>query len=131
MFCPSVPRREKSEEEVQTSMITFGQVYQCDMLGLLPVAARSNKPAVVKAPPTKPDRRKVNVGNPRVSTGTRGVRRWVTVTFVIGEFKGDEGRVARDRAMLCDAVVEASSYVKVVPGYKVVVLVAVGWRSST
>jgi hypothetical protein len=121
MFCPSVPRREKSEEVldvVQTSVVSFGQGYQRDMLGLRPVAARSNKPGVVKAPPTKPARRKATTGKPRESSGTRGVRKWVTVTFVIGELKGAEGRIARDRAMLCEVVVEANSYVKEVPGYK-------------
>jgi hypothetical protein len=103
---------------VQTSIASFGQGYQRDMFGLLPVAARSNTPGVVQAPPTKPDRRKATVGKPRASTSTRGVRKWVTVTSVIGELKGDEGRIARDRAMLCEVVVEASSYVKEVPGYK-------------
>jgi hypothetical protein len=121
IFCPSVPRREKSEEEVdaaQTSIRSFVTVHKCDMFDSLPVAARSIKPAAAKAPPTKPDRRTAAVAKSRVSTGTRGVRIWITLTFVIGELKGDEGRTARDRAMLCNSVVEASSYVKVVLGYK-------------
>jgi hypothetical protein len=87
------------------------------MFGLLSVAARSNKPTVVKDPPTKPDRRTAADGKRRVSTGTRGGRKWITVTLVFGKRQGDEGRIARDTAMLCDDV-EASSYVKVVLGYK-------------
>jgi hypothetical protein len=118
MFTPSVPRREEEVDAVQTSIRSFGTIYQRDIFGLLPVDAGSNKLAVVNDPPKKPDRRTAAVGKRPVSTGIRGVRKWVAVTFVIGELKGDEGRTARDRAMLCDAVVEASSYVKVVLGYK-------------
>jgi hypothetical protein len=93
-----------------------------DVFVLLPVAARSNKLAVVKSRQRiLTDARPLlqHVGKRRVSAGPRGVSKWVTVTFVIVELKGDEGRrIARDRAMLCDAVVVARSDVKVVVGYK-------------
>ena len=39
-------------------------------------------------------------------------------SFAVGEFKGDAGRTARDRAMLLDDVVEAAFHVKVLFGYE-------------
>jgi hypothetical protein len=83
-----------------------------DVFVLLPVAARSHKLAVVKPRQrilTDAQPLLQHVGKRRVSTGPRGVSKWVTVTFVIVELKGDKGRMARDRAMLCDAVVGARS----------------------
>jgi hypothetical protein len=85
MFCLSVPRREEEVDAVQTSIRSFGTIYKRDIFCLLPVDARSNKPAVVNDPPKKPDRRMAAVGKRPVSTGIRGVRQWVAVTFFIAE----------------------------------------------
>jgi hypothetical protein len=85
MFCLSVPRREEEVDAVQTSIRSFGTTYQRDIFGLLPVDARPNKLAVVNDKPKKPDRRTAAVGKRPVSTGIRVVRKWVAVTFVIGE----------------------------------------------
>jgi hypothetical protein len=77
------------------------KIYQRDVYGLLAVAARSIKLVVVKAPKTKPDRRTAAVGKRRVSTGTRGVQPWVTITDFImaGEMKGEDGRMAQSHAV--------------------------------
>jgi hypothetical protein len=85
MFCLSVPRRKDEVDAVQTSIRSFGTIYQRDVFCLPPVDARSNKPAVVNDPPKKPDRRTAAVGKRPVSTGIRGIRKRVAVTFVIGE----------------------------------------------
>ena len=42
----------------------------------------------------------------------------VAIILIIGELKGDEGRTARDRAMLLGEVAEPGSYIKVVLGFE-------------
>jgi hypothetical protein len=80
-----VPRREEEVDAVQTGIRSLGTICQRDIFGLLPDDARSNKLAVVNDTPKKPDRRTAAVCNRHVSTGIRGFRKWVAVTFVIGE----------------------------------------------
>lgn len=122
MFCPSLPAREDShsdEEDKQTSILSYGTVYKRDVLGLLPLAARSNKPAVSrKSAPQADSCSAAAAPKKRAAHAARGIGKWVTVSLVVGELKGDEGRTARDRAMLRGDIVEPASYVKLMLGYQ-------------
>jgi hypothetical protein len=120
MFFPSVPARDEVKPEAdraQTSIKSFGQLHNRDVKGLLPLACRTDKPAVKRAAPTNADNCAATVPKKRKASAARGIGIWLRISFVIGELKGDEGRTARVRAMLQD-VVDGAFHVKVLFGYE-------------
>ena len=121
MFQPDVPQRPLAELDAsgQSNIKAFGTVHKRDVNGLLPLAARSIlQPVAKKHTPAvaRPAQKAPQIE--AKAAAARGVGQWITVTLIIGELKGDEGRTARDRAMLLGDVAEPASYVKVVLGFE-------------
>lgn len=121
MFQPDVPQRPLAELDAsgQSNIKAFGSVHKRDVNGLLPLAARSIlQPVAKKHTPAvaRPAQKAPQIE--AKAAAARGVGQWITVTLIIGELKGDEGRTARDRAMLLGDVAEPASYVKVVLGFE-------------